>query len=125
MINYNNMEVVNVKEKFGLFSDQWSPKIIGQLNGQDVKLAKLKGEFVWHNHKDEDELFYIIKGSLKIDFEDGMRTLNEGEMLIIPSGVEHKPIADEEVWVMLFEPQAIKHTGEVEHEMTVNTFEKI
>jgi len=119
------MEVVNVKEKFGLFSDQWSPKIIGQLNGQDVKLAKLKGEFVWHNHKDEDELFYIIKGSLKIDFEDGMRTLNEGEMLIIPSGVEHKPIADEEVWVMLFEPQAIKHTGEVEHEMTVNTFEKI
>ncbi len=119
------MEVVNVKEKFGLFSDHWSPRIIGQLNGQDVKIAKVKGEFIWHNHKDEDELFYIIKGSLKIDFEDGMRTLNEGDMLIIPKGVEHKPIAEEEVWIMLFEPQATKHTGDVQHELTVETYEKI
>lgn len=119
------MKVINVKDKFDLFSDYWSPKIIGQLNGQDVKLAKLKGEFVWHNHKDEDEMFYIVKGSLKIDFEDGMRTLNEGDMLVIPKGVEHKPIAEEEVWVMLFEPQAIKHTGEVQHELTVDNFQKI
>lgn len=119
------MEVVNIKEKFGKFSDHWSPRIIGQLNGQDVKIAKVKGEFVWHNHKDEDELFYIVKGSLKIDFEDGMRTINEGEMLIIPKGVEHKPIAEEEVWIMLFEPQAIKHTGEVKHELTVENYEKI
>lgn len=119
------MKVVNVKEKFDLFSDHWSPKIIGQLNGQDVKLAKIQGEFVWHNHKDEDEMFYIIKGSLKIDFEDGMRTLNEGDMLIIPKGVEHKPIAEEEVWLMLFEPQAIKHTGTVKHELTKETFESI
>ena len=119
------MEVINVKDKFDLFSEHWSPRIIGQLNGQDVKIAKVKGEFVWHNHKDEDEMFYIIKGSLKIDFEDGMRTLNEGEMLIIPRGIEHKPIAEEEVWLMLFEPQETKHTGDVRHELTVDTYKKI
>ena len=119
------MEVVNVKEKFSLFEEHWTPKIIGQLNGQDVKIAKVQGEFVWHNHKNEDELFYIIKGTLKIDFEDGMRTLHAGDMLIIPKGVEHKPIAEEEVWIMLFEPQAIKHTGEVETEKTVKNYEKI
>ncbi|MDF1695070.1 MAG: cupin domain-containing protein [Saprospiraceae bacterium] len=119
------MDVININEKFGLFSEHWSPRIIGQLNGQDVKIAKVKGEFVWHNHKDEDELFYIIKGSLKIDFEDGMRTLEAGEMLIIPKGVEHKPIAEEEVWLMLFEPQAIKHTGDVRHELTVDSYKKI
>ncbi len=125
MLKWNKMEVINVKEKFGLFSDHWSPRIIGQLNGQDVKIAKVQGEFIWHNHKDEDELFYIIKGSLKIDFEDGMRTLSEGDMLIIPKGVEHKPIAEEEVWIMLFEPQAIKHTGEVQHELTVETYKRL
>ena len=119
------MEVINVKEKFKLFSDHWSPRIIGELNGQDVKIAKVQGEFIWHNHTDEDELFYIIKGSLKIDFEDGMRTLGEGDMLIIPKGVEHKPIAEEEVWLMLFEPQAIKHTGDVQHELTVDSYKKI
>jgi len=119
------MEVVNIKEKFTLFTEQWSPKIIGQLNGQDVKLAKLLGEFVWHDHKNEDELFYIIKGSLKIEFRDKMITLHEGDMLIIPKGVEHKPIAKEEVWVLLFEPSNIKHTGDVEHELTKEKFEKI
>ena len=119
------MDVINVKEKFSLFDDHWSPKIIGQLNGQDVKLAKLKGEFVWHHHENEDELFYIMKGTLKIEFRDGMRTLNEGDMIVIPKGVEHKPIADEEVWIMLFEPQAIKHTGNVQHEITVESFDKI
>ena len=119
------MEVVNIKEKFTLFTEQWSPKIIGQLNGQDVKLAKLQGEFVWHDHKEEDELFYIIKGTLKIEFRDKMITLHEGDMLIIPKGVEHKPIAEEEVWVLLFEPSNIKHTGDVEHELTKEKFEKI
>lgn len=119
------MQVVNIKDKFSQFSDHWNPRIIGQLNGQDVKIAKVKGEFIWHNHSNEDELFYIIKGSLKIDFEDGMRTINEGEMIIIPRGVEHKPIAEEEVWIMLFEPQSTKHTGEVESDMTVKTFEKL
>lgn len=119
------MEVVNIKEKFTLFTEQWSPKIIGQLNGQDVKLAKLLGEFVWHDHKNEDELFYIIKGTLKIEFRDKMITLHQGDMLIIPKGVEHKPIAEEEVWVLLFEPSNIKHTGDVEHELTKDKFEKI
>lgn len=119
------MKVINIEEKFGQFSDHWNPRIIGQLNDQDVKIAKVKGEFIWHNHKNEDELFYIIKGELKIDFEDGIRTLKEGEMLIIPKGVEHKPIAEEEVWIMLFEPQATKHTGEVEHDFTVKEYEKL
>ena len=119
------MDVVNIKEKFTLFTEQWSPKIIGQLNGQDVKLAKLQGEFVWHDHKEEDELFYIIKGTLQIEFRDKMIELQEGDMLIIPKGVEHKPIAEEEVWVLLFEPSNIKHTGDVEHELTKEKFEKI
>ena len=119
------MEVVNIKDKFNLFNEQWSPKIIGQLNGQDVKISKLQGEFIWHNHKDEDELFYVIKGTLQIEFRDKTSTLNEGDMLVIPKGVEHKPIAKEEVWVLLFEPSNIKHTGEVKHELTKETFEKI
>jgi len=119
------MEVINLNEKFNLFTEQWSPKIIGQLNGQDVKLAKLEGEFVWHDHAHEDELFYIIKGSLQIEFRDKMITLNEGEMLVIPKGVEHKPIAKAEVWVLLFEPSNIKHTGEIQHELTKESFEKI
>ena len=119
------MEVVNIKEKFNLFTDQWSPKIIGQLNGQDVKLAKIKGEFIWHDHKNEDELFYIIKGTLNIEFRNKTVTLHEGEMLIIPKGIEHKPIAKEEVWVLLFEPSNIKHTGDVKHELTKESFEKI
>lgn len=119
------MKVVNINQKFSLFEDQWSPKIIGQLNGQDVKLAKLKGEFIWHDHKNEDELFYIIKGSLQIEFKDKIVTLKEGEMLIIPKGVAHKPLAKKEVWALLFEPSNIKHTGDVQHEFTKNTFEII
>lgn len=119
------MEVVNLEEKFGLFEDHWNPRIVGQLNGQEVKIAKVKGEFVWHNHKNEDEMFLIIKGQLKIDFEDGMRTLNQGEMLIVPKGVEHKPIAEEETWIMLFEPQSTAHTGEVRSHLTVDEPEKI
>tara|TARA_R110002073_G_scaffold72537_1_gene177684 strand:+ start:718197 stop:718556 length:360 start_codon:yes stop_codon:yes gene_type:complete len=119
------MKAINIKEKFELFTDQWSPKIIGQLNGQDVKLAKIEGEFVWHDHKNEDELFYIIKGTLQIAFRDKTVTLNEGEMLIIPKGVAHKPIAEKEVWVLLFEPSNIKHTGDIEHELTKKTFDKI
>ena len=119
------MEKVNLAEKFELFNDHWSPKVIGELNGQTVKLAKIKGEFIWHDHKDEDELFLIIKGKLKIEFRDKMVELNEGEMLIIPKGVEHKPIAEEEVLLMLVEPIGTKHTGEVKHELTVDDFEKI
>ena len=119
------MKKITIHQKFSLFNEHWSPKIIGQLNGQDVKLAKLKGEFIWHNHKDEDELFYIIKGTLKIEFRDKTVTLAAGEMLIIEKGIDHKPIADEEVWVLLFEPTDIKHTGDVTHALTRKTFEKI
>lgn len=119
------MDVIRLEDKFAQFDDHWNPRIIGQLNGQDVKIAKVKGEFVWHNHSDEDELFYIVKGTLKIEFEDGVRKLETGDMLIIPRGVEHKPIAEEEVWIMLFEPQAIKHTGDIQHDLTINQCEKI
>ena len=119
------MEKVNLNEKFGLFNDHWSPKIVGELNGQEVKLAKLKGEFVWHDHANEDEMFFIVKGVLKLEFRDKTIELHPGEMLVVPKGVEHKPIAEEEVWVMLFEPAAIKHTGDVQHELTVEQCEKI
>lgn len=119
------MDVINLFDKFDLFEDHWSPKVIGELNGQHVKLAKIKGEFVWHNHENEDELFYILKGQLVIEFRDGKKELNEGDMIIIPKGVDHKPIANEEVWLMLFEPVETKHTGNVEHELTVKTLDRI
>lgn len=119
------MEVIKLAEKFNLFNDLWSPKIVGELNGQEIKLAKVKGEFVWHNHQNEDELFFVIKGKLKIEFADKTVEINEGEMLIVPKGVEHKPIAEEEVLLMLFEPKDIKHTGEVNSELTVTKYERI
>ncbi|GAA0872581.1 cupin domain-containing protein [Gangjinia marincola] len=120
-----NIEKINLEEKFSLFSDQWSPKIIGQLNGQDVKLAKVEGEFVWHDHANEDELFYVVKGSLRLQFRDKYITLNQGEMCVVPRGVEHKPVAKEETWLMLFEPSSIKHTGEVRDEKTVDKYQRI
>lgn len=119
------MEPINIAEKFNLFNDHWSPKIVAELNGQQIKLAKVKGEFVWHNHQDEDELFFVVKGQLKIMFEDKTATINEGEMLVVPKGVEHKPVAEEEVLLMLFEPKATKHTGEVESELTVRKYDYI
>ncbi|MFT4838960.1 MAG: mannose-6-phosphate isomerase-like protein (cupin superfamily) [Nonlabens sp.] len=112
------MNAINLKEKLSLFKEQWTPKIIGELNGQQVKLAKIQGEFVWHDHKNEDELFYVIKGQLLIELKDKTITLNEGDLYIVPRGVAHKPIAHEEVHVMLFEPAMIKHTGDVQHEFT-------
>ncbi|PKD20728.1 mannose-6-phosphate isomerase [Salegentibacter salinarum] len=120
-----NSDKVNLKEKFQLFNQHWTPKIIGELNGQQVKLAKLKGEFVWHDHKEEDEMFLVIKGSLKIEFRDKKITLNEGEMFIVPRGVEHNPVAPEEAWVLLFEPATIKHTGEVKNKRSVENLDWI
>ena len=119
------MDVINVMEKFDLFQDQWSPKVIADLNGQQVKLAKIQGEFVWHDHAEEDELFYVIKGELRMLFRDGEKLIKAGEIIVVPKGVEHKPIAEEEVWVMLFEPAATKHTGDVETELTVTEYERI
>ena len=116
---------INIGDKFDLFKDHWNPKIVAELNGQDIKLAKVKGEFVWHNHKNEDELFFIVKGTLKIKFSNKIVKLNEGEMLVVPKGIEHKPIAEEEVWLLLFEPSNTKHTGEVKSDLTVDNYERI
>ena len=112
------MKKINLEEKFSLFNDHWSPKVLGEMNGQHVKIAKVKGEFVWHDHANEEELFLIIKGTLKLVFEKETVVLNEGEILIIPRGVPHKPIADEEVWLLLFEPTTTKHTGKVQTSLT-------
>jgi len=119
------MKAINISEKFNLFKDQWTPKKIGELNGQQVLLARLKGEFIWHSHSEEDELFLIIKGKLLIKFREGEIHLDEGELCIIPKGVEHKPIANEEVQVLLFEPLSTKHTGDVLSELTVHKYESI
>lgn len=112
------MEKVNLVQKFDLFDDVWSPKIVGELNGQHVKLAKLQGGFIWHCHEDEDELFLVLKGQLVIKLRDGDIELNEGEFLIVPRGVEHKPVASEETHVLLFEPKDTLNTGNVTNERT-------
>lgn len=112
-------EKINLKKKFELFNDQWSPKIVGELNGQYVKLAKLEGEFDWHAHKQEDELFMVVKGALTIKLRDRDINLEEGEFFIVERGVEHKPVAEEECWVMLFEPKETGHTGNVRTDRTV------
>ena len=119
------MSVINVEEKFKLFSDLWTPKKIGELNGQQILLAKLKGEFLFHTHDNEDELFMVIKGRLEIELRDKTITLNEGEFYIVHKGVEHKPIAKEEVHLLLFEPLSIKHTGNIIADITVETYESI
>lgn len=119
------MHPINLSQKFDLFSDHWNPRVIAELNGQQVKIAKVKGEFIWHDHQDEDELFFIIKGTLLMEFRDKTVELKEGEMIVIPKGVEHRPIAKEEVWLMLFEPNQIKHTGDIVSALTVGHYEKI
>ncbi len=112
------MNKISLLKKFELFNEHWTPKIIGELNGQQVKIAKVKGEFVWHDHANEDELFMVIKGRLIIHLRDQTIELNEGELYIVPKGVEHKPEAPEECWILLFEPQHIAHTGEVISDLT-------
>jgi len=119
------MEQVNVREKLSRFSDHWNPRVVAELNGQHVKLVKFKGEFVWHDHANEDELFFVIRGQFRMEFRDRSISLSEGEFLVVPSGVEHRPVADEEVEVMLFEPAKIKHTGEVESDLTVHEYQRI
>jgi mannose-6-phosphate isomerase-like protein (cupin superfamily) len=119
------MEKVNLTHNFGLFQDYWSPKIVGELNDSYVKLAKLKGEFVWHHHEVEDELFLVVKGRLLIKLRDRDIWLEEGEFVIIPKGVEHLPIAEEEAHVLLLEPKSTLHTGNVRSEKTVAELERI
>lgn len=116
---------VNIQEKLTQFSDQWSPKIAGELNGQHVKLVKFKGEFVWHKHDNEDEMFYVLKGSFDMHLRDKTITLRENEFIVIPRGVEHRPVAVEEVSVMLFEPATTINTGNVVNELTKENLQKI
>ncbi len=116
---------INLAEKFGRFTDQWSPKIVADLNDCHVKLAKVQGEFVWHHHADEDELFIVIQGELTIELRDGQVTLGPGELVVIPKGVEHRPVAREEVQLMLIEPMGISHTGDVITERTVRQYARI
>ena len=119
------MEKVNLAEKFSQFTEHYNPKIAGELNGQMVKLVKFKGPFVWHHHDNEDELFYVVKGSFDMEFRDKTVTINEGEFIIVPRGVEHRPNAKEEVEVVLFEPGTTLNTGNVKNEMTLEELEKI
>lgn len=116
---------INLAEKFGRFADQWSPKVVADLNDSHVKLAKVQGEFVWHHHADEDELFMVIRGELTIELRDGQVTLGPGELAVIPKGVEHRPVAHEEVHLMLIEPKGIRHTGDVMTERTVHEYQRI
>jgi quercetin dioxygenase-like cupin family protein len=110
----------NLEEKFSLFEEYWTPKIIGELNGQYLKVAKLKGEFIAHTHDHEDELFYIVKGKLILKFSEQQEvTLKQGELYIVPAGVEHLPVAEEECWVLLMEPKSTTHTGSTNSEKTI------
>ena len=119
------MEVVNVAKKFGQFGDYWSPKVVGELNDFQVKLVKVKGEFVWHHHDNEDEMFLVVKGKLLIRLRDRDLWLNEGEFTIIPRGVEHMPVAEEEAHILLLEPKSTLNTGNVQNERTVEDLERI
>lgn len=119
------MEKIVLAEKFNLFTEHWSPKIVAELNDSYIKLAKLKGEFVWHHHDEEEELFFVVKGTLLIKFRDKEVLLNEGECIVIPKGIEHLPVADEEVHVMLIEPKTTLNTGNVVNERTVKALNKI
>ncbi len=119
------MEKVNIAEKLALFSEHWSPKIVGELNGQQVKLVKLKGPFVWHKHDNEDELFLVLKGSLRMEYRDRVEVIGEQEFIIVPRGVEHRPVAESEVSVLLFEPASTLNTGNVTNERTVDHLDRL
>ncbi len=119
------MHKVNLAEKFARFTDHWSPKIVGELNGQQVKLAKFQGEFVWHHHDHEDELFLVMRGAFRMEFRDRTVELQAGEFLIVPRGVEHRPVAEHEVEVLLFEPASTINTGNAGGERTVHELEKL
>ena len=112
------IEKINIREKLEIFTDHWNPRIVGELNGQHVKLAKLKGEFIWHSHANEDEMFYVLKGELTMEFRDRTIQVLENEFIIVPKGIEHRPVAKEEVHVMLFEPSSTLNTGNVTNEKT-------
>ncbi|HPN68612.1 MAG TPA: cupin domain-containing protein [Saprospiraceae bacterium] len=119
------MNKVNISEKLNLFQDHWNPRVVGELNGQHIKLVKFQGEFVWHSHEHEDEMFLVIKGQFQMEFRDKTITLSENEFVIVPKGVEHRPVAENEVEVMLFEPNTTLNTGNVLGELTRQQLEII
>jgi mannose-6-phosphate isomerase-like protein (cupin superfamily) len=119
------MEKINVAQKMALFNDYFNPRVVGELNGQQVKLVKFQGEFVWHKHDNEDELFYVVKGKFQMLFRDKTVTVNENEFLIVPRGVEHKPVAEDEVSIMLFEPATTLNTGDAESDLTRHELERL
>ena len=120
-----NMDKINIQQKLSLFNDHWNPKIIGELNGQHVKLVKFQGEFIWHKHENEDEMFYVLKGKFVMEFRDKNIELSENEFLIVPKGIEHRPVAEKEVSVMLFEPAATLNTGDKVSDLTKIVLDKI
>jgi mannose-6-phosphate isomerase-like protein (cupin superfamily) len=119
------MDKINTEEKLSLFSDHWNPRIVGELNGQHVKLVKFQGTFVWHKHEEEDELFYVLNGEFDMEFRDKTVRVKENEFIIVPKGVEHRPVAEKEVAVMLFEPVTTLNTGNTEGELTRRQLDEI
>ena len=119
------MDKINLAQKFSLFHEHWSPKIAAQLNGQLVKLVKFQGEFVWHHHEGEDELFWVTKGRFRMEFRDRSEWVENGEMIVVPRGVEHRPVAEEECHVVLFEPESVLNTGNVRNERTRERLDSI
>ena len=119
-IGVNFMEKINLKEKLSKFSDHWSPKVIAEMNDYQFKLVKIQGEFVWHNHDDTDETFIVIEGEMKIEFENETLELNEGDMFVVPKGIEHKPWAENECKVMIIEPRGVLNTGSSESNLTAS-----
>jgi len=125
VMSSGSMEKVNVRDKFGQFQEFWKPFIVAKVNGHLVKLVKLKGEFIWHNHENEDEMFLVVKGRFRIDFHNKQVWLEEGEFIVVPRGVEHRPVADEEAHVLLFEPTSTLNTGNVHNERTRERLDRI
>jgi len=119
------VEKINLADKLSQFDEHWSPRIVAELNGQHVKLAKVKGEFEWHHHEDEDELFHVLKGRLTIEFRDRSVELGPGECLVVPRGVEHRPVAEQETHILMFEPASTLNTGNVRSERTVEDPERL
>jgi len=119
------VEKVNVAEKLEAIGDYWNPRVVGELNGQQVKLVKMKGEFVWHRHENEDEMFLVVKGRLRMEFRDKHVSVERGEFIVVPRGVEHRPVAEEETHVLLFEPASTLNTGNVRNERTREKLERI
>ena len=120
-----SVEKVNIEQKLALFDEHWNPKLVGGLNGQYVKLVKFLGEFIWHHHDEEDELFLVVKGRFRMEFRDQNVWIEEGEFIVVPRGVEHRPVAEEEAHVLLFEPASTLNTGNIRNERTVAELDRI